>query len=333
MSVDSVGGGASSTVGGGGGGASTAAPTARAAAASRAAAARAEEEQRKRRQAEASCTAQLVHSLGVLTQVMDAGLSRGGWEAAGGTGGSGGDREPSLQLLHKLALPLVGSSDAHLLTQASRVAYALATVVCAAVLAPWESAFVCRPTGGSSSASLDLLAHVRTKTVSNFPPAPELGADALVAAAVTLRDLWSRFALLRSALAHVVAVTALSSAASMGIVTVMVQRPPSSGQVAAAAVSSLSSHSSSAVSAASAAPEWIFVTVPEDVVQARFLGVVLERLRRSFTAAEEAEAESGDDAAGLVAAVRARLRASVVRRPDGIVTGTVDVEEIDGGSS
>jgi hypothetical protein len=118
----------------------------------------------------------------------------------------------------------------------------------------------------------------------------------------------------------------------MGIVTVMVQRPPSSGQAAAAMVASSSSNSSSAVSAASAAPEWIFVTVPEDVVQARFLGVVLERLRRSFTAAEEAEAESSDDAAGLVAAVRARLRASVERRPDGIVTGTIDVEEIDGSS-
>lgn len=298
-----------------------AAPTSRAAAASKAALAKNEEEQRKKKQAEAASIAQLVHALGVLLQVMDAGLASGWGDGDRRTNNLSSSssatslREPSLPLLHNLALPPAGSSDSILLSQASRIIYCLSTVICASRLAPWESSFICRPTGGSGSAGLDLLSHVRTKTVSNFPMMPDLGADTISTAAVLLRDLWARFPLLRSSIAHVVSVSALAMAASIGIVTVMVQRP-------------VETKASSGGN--SAAPEWIFVTVPEEIIQARFLGVVLERLNRSITQkSQPGFVDSNYLQHPLVAAVETRLKASVMRRPDGVIVGSFEVEGYD----
>ena len=298
--------------------AAAAAPTGRAAAASKAALAKSEEEQRKKRLAESASIAQLVHALGVLLQVMDAGLASGWGDGDRGASSFSSSamslREPSLPLLHNLALPPAGSSDSILLSQASRIVYSLATVICTSRLAPWESSFICRPTGGSGSAGLDLLSHVRTKTVSNFPMMPDLGADAISTTAVLLRDLWARFPLLRSAIAHVVSVTALAMAASIGIVTVMVQRP---------------TESKSSNNGNVAAPEWIFVTVPEEIIQARFLGVVLERLNRSITQKSLPGFVDTNSQHPLVAAVESRLKASVVRRPDGVIIGSFEVEGFD----
>jgi hypothetical protein len=234
-------------------------------------------------------------------------------------------REPSLPLLHNLALPPAGSSDSILLSQASRIVYSLATVLCCSRLAPWENSFICRPTGGSGSAGLDLLSHVRTKTVSNFPNMPDLGADTVCAAAVMLRDLWARFPLLRSAIAHVVSVTTLAMAASIGIVTVMVQRPVDNKSDG----SNSSPRNGNINGNINIAPEWIFVTVPEEIIQARFLGVVLERLNRSITQKSQPGFIDTNSQHPLVSAVETRMKGSVTRRPDGIVIGNFEVEGFD----
>ena len=315
-------------------------PTNRAAAASKAALAKNEEELRKKRQAESASIAQIVHALGVLLQVMDAGLASGWGDGDRGVSSSSSSssstvslREPSLPLLHNLALPPAGSSDSILLSQASRIVYSLATVLCCSRLAPWESSFICRPTGGSGSAGLDLLSHVRTKTVSNFPNMPDLGADTVCAAAVMLRDLWARFPLLRSAIAHVVSVTTLAMAASIGIVTVMVQRPVDNKSGGSNSNSSPGNGNGTGTGTGTGtgniAPEWIFVTVPEEIIQARFLGVVLERLNRSITQKSQPGFIDTNSQHPLVTAVETRMKASVTRRPDGIVIGNFEVEGFD----
>lgn len=344
------------------------------------------EEERKATLAEVSATSQLVHSLMVFIQVMDSGLGRGWIDDVHDDG-----NEPPLPLLMKLALPPVGSSDHILLQQSSRIIYTMASILATSAFAPWELNFITRPPTGADVYNTSVSSgaqgtRLRVKAVTNFPALPDYGPETLTAAAVLLRDMWNRFPLLRSAMAHVVSVTILAMAMNLGSVTVMVQRsaiggPDASGTPMPAGMKSPLSPGSSASSAASSpasvnGPDWVYVHVPEDVVQARYGGVIIERIRASFTPGPDgsftddsapgsgshasastpgdfaglhvdvADAGSGrasmveGDAGGgrqsstyrfrrihpLAAAVHARLQSSSVKRSDGIILGTVDVE-------
>jgi hypothetical protein len=207
------------------------------------------------------------------------------------------------------ALPPTGSLDRLLMSQASRLLYPLATIVAANAFSPTEAAFICRPTGGRCPA------YAFTATVASdaaFPPLPDFGADAAATAASALRLLWSRLPLLRSVAAHVLAVTALSLAQALRAVQVTVS------------------------SSASGADSFV-VAVPDDVVVARYLGIVLDRLQTEMGgegagrgAAATADVEAPPHEHPLVGAVRSRLANASVLRPDGVVLlGSLDVEAFD----
>ena len=280
---------------GGGGGAGRAA--------ARAAAARAEQERRDRRAA-ASASAHIVHGLWVLLQVLEAAAPRPTTVSV-----DDGEERSTTAPAAASSMPPTGSLDRLLMAQASRLLYPLATIVAANAFSPTEAAFICRPTGGRCPA------HAFTATTGDaaFPPLPDFGTDAAATAACALRLLWGRLPLLRSIIAHVLAATALSLAQALGAVQVTVSSSSSPGRGAA---------------------DSFVVTVPDDVVVARYLGIVLDRLQTEMGAPEGGGGASavGDarDAHPLVGAVHSRLANASVLRTDGVVLlGCLDVEPFD----
>ena len=271
--------------------------TAAAKAAARAAAAR-EEEERRRRAAAVAAAAHMVHAAAVLLQVLDAGAPE-----LTAVADDDGRETVAGEAARAFKLPPTGSLDRLLLTQASRLAYALATVVATSGLTPSEVAFMARPVGGTATGWQ--MAYALT---SPLPPLPEFGDDAVGGAAGLLGSLWDRLPLLRTPLAHVVATTALAQANQLGEWAVAVSR--------------------------TGAEPAFSVQLPEEVVQARYFGVVLARLDRGgsrFRTGGGGGATTRTAAAHtpLAAAVDGRLRASHIRRIDGVTLASCDVEEFD----
>jgi hypothetical protein len=244
--------------------------------------------------------------------------------------------EESLQALCCTALPAGGSWEEALLACCSRLAYPLATIMCCSALAPWESSFMTRPTGGSAS-FLDA-SELRACPLGAFPPSaacwPAFGPSSQASAAGLLRLLWERLPLARTGLAHVLAVTALATAARLQPVTV---------SVSSSASSSSSSSSGSGSSRSSSAPLSFTVEVTEDVLAARYAGVVLERLQQGLPELQPQPSAGSGSGSGsgraqqqqqrqlhpLVASVEGRLRGALLRRSDGIVLGSLDVELVE----
>lgn len=215
-------------------------------------------------------------------------------------------------------LPPTGSADRLLLALGSRLVYSLATAVGAAALSPLEYAFICRPTGGGGATAAAAAAHrgdarYTYRATSRFPALPDFGSDALGAAAALLHALWARLPQLRTPISHAISVVALHVSALLGVVEVRVSRADVAGAVA----------------------ETFQVEVPEEVVQGRYCGVVLERLSQPARAVAGgggggAGAAGHAAAAGkLVAAVAHRLRGAQLQRTDGIILGGVDVDDFD----
>ena len=215
--------------------------------------------------------------------------------------------------LRGAGLPPAGSPDRLLMSLGSRLVYPLTSIVLANALSPAEMAFIARPTGGPCV--------FRTAVACAFPALPDYGCDAAPTAAALLRSLWMRLPLLRAAIAHIAAVTALATAQMLGPVHVSIQRPP---------------QRPAAAGALAPAEEPLSVTVPADVVLSRFLGVALDRLQHdaaggAATAAARRRLNCGAHALHpLVSAVQARLANSSLCRADGVVLlGSIDVEEYD----
>ena len=124
--------------------------------------------------------------------------------------------------------------------------------------------------------------------------------ELVAAAADTLRRLWTRFPLLRTALAHVLAVTALGVAARMGALAVRVAPAGGGG-----------------CGSGSGAATTFTVDVGEETVAARYAGLVLERIVGGGAAAHP-----------LAAALEERLKGAILRRADGCVLVTLDVERV-----
>ena len=216
-------------------------------------------------------------------------------------------------------LPPTGSADRLLLALGSRLVYSLATAIGAAALSPLEYAFICRPTGGGGATAAAAAAHrgdarYTYSASSRFPALPDFGSDALGAAAALLHTLWARLPQLRTPISHAVAVVALHVSALLGVVEVRVSRADVAGAVA----------------------ETFQVEVPEEVVQGRYCGVVLERLSQPARVLAGEGGGSGGAGAGhagaagkLVAAVAHRLRGAQLQRTDGIILGGVDVDDFD----
>ena len=290
-------------------------------AAARAAAARAEEERRQRRAA-VSASAHIVHAISVLLQVLDAASppptavsEDTGAEVGTAEGGSGG---------FSASLPPTGSVDRLLMSQASRLVYPLATIVACNALSPTEHAFITRPTGGPCQFRY-------TTQACSFPQFPDFGTDAAATAASLLRQLWARLPLLRGIIAHVVSVTSLATAMAMGAVNVTILRGASSSPSPASASGAGNSNNNS-----SSSVDGFSVTVPDEVVLARYLGVVVDRLQQELGAGEGGRTAVGVGGGKpladhpLVNAVTSRLLNSSVQRADGVVLlGSIEVEEYD----
>lgn len=302
-------------------------------AAARAAAARAEEERRARRAA-ASASAHIVHALHVLLCVLDAAspaptaVSDDSGEERGTVTGEGADARPL-----GASLPPTGSVDRLLMVQASRLVYPLATIVAANAFSPTETTFICRPTGGSCQYAYTV--------ATSFPALPDFGTEAAATAAGLLRALWTRLPLLRCIIAHVVSATALNLAMALGTVQVTISSGSGSGTNRGAAsradrVAKLSA--SHAGSSTGDGVDSVTVAVPDDVVLARYLGVVLDRLTAELGAPEGSGAGGAAVAPGsrappphpLAGAVQGRLSNASILRSDGVVLlGSIDVEPFD----
>ena len=224
-------------------------------------------------------------------------------------------------------LPPTDSVDRLLLFQSSRLVYALAGVVAAAAPGPLETAFVTRPSGG---AALDWRFGYRTLT--DFPEdMPETGAEAVATAAALLRSLWDRLPVLRSAIAHVTAVTFLSVCNAVGDLRVWVFRRDGGGGAGGGG-----SGAGGAGGAGSESADGFAVNIPEELVQARMAGMLLARLDEDPRGLLEGGGGGGGVEVAepgrrhpLLRSVEARLRATTIRRVDGIVLGTLDVEDFD----
>jgi len=258
-----------------------------------------EREDKARHGGQLSSTAQLVHAMEVLTAVLDA--SGGGREGETGDGS-----ELTYSALSKLALPPPDSPDALLMCVSAPLIYSLATVAAGCALSPWERAFILRPTGGAAGGSAG-------KGVSKtlFAHLPDFGSDALHSALTSLIGLWDRLPLLRTPLAHVLAVTIAAIAVGLGDVEVQVPLTRATAVLGAA---------------------WVTVPIPEDVVSARFAGVIFERLQMAAVACSAAVVTAGRGLPSrhpLVTAVGARLAGVALRRHDGIILGALEVEAFD----
>jgi hypothetical protein len=288
-----------------------------------------------------------VHAACVLLQVMDAACPAPTSVA-----------DDSGEELHASAsavkLPPTDSVDRLLLSQSSRLVYSLTGILGAAALSGLEQAFITRPTGG---AALDWRYGYRTLT--DFPPAAmqELGHDAVASAAALLRTLWERLPLLRTVIAHVATVSLLNVANCVGDIRVWVyRRGLLGGSRPSSTATALQGPGKAGGEAGAGDADGFAVNIPEEVVQARLAGVLLARLEaepgqygvagaasgkpRSFSSsiAGGLSSSAGGGAQGdsarrrvhpLVVAVEGRLRASTIKRVDGIVMGTLDVEEFD----
>lgn len=289
-------------------------------AAAKAAAARAAEERLQRRGA-VSAASHCLHSFSVLLQVLDAASpAPTAVEADAGEETESGTR-----------LPPTGSTDRLLLSFGSRLVYALATIVGATALSPLEYSFICRPTGGGGATAAVAAAHrgdarYTYRASARFPQLPDFGADALGTAAALLRGLWARLPPLRTPIAHAVSVVTLHVSAMLGVVEVLVSRAADAA-------------------AGGAAAETFQVEVPEDVVQGRYCGVVIERLGlppgglaaaatappagRGPASLGSPRAAGSGSVSQLSAAVGLRLRGAQLQRSDGIIVGSVDVDDYD----
>ncbi len=221
--------------------------------------------------------------------------------------------ELPLAQLARAPLPPGGSTDAafYHTRAAPRAAYACATLVTASALAASEASAVTRPFTRA-------LPGYRHRALGSLPQPLALSYSAMLSAAAVLRELWDRQVLLRTALAHVCAVTMLAFVARLDALAVEVTLPRRGG----------------------GGVEAFTVDLPADTVVARYLGVLLARLNGGVL--EEGGSSSGGGgggggsgahgahgAHGLVRAVERRLRGAEVRRAeDGIVLHCIDVEHL-----
>ena len=311
-------------------------------------------------------------------------------------------------------LPPTDSIDRVLLAAGSRLVYSLTGLLAMNAFSPLEEAWVIRPTGGATSgftygpippSSTQSAPTAGGGAATNggsssvgpstcFPFLPDFGADALDAAAALLRALWARLPLLRSAIAHAMASTALCMASQFGPVSIQVTRAGSSS----AQLQQSNDEQQHTAGATVNNNNSFIVQVPDEVVQARYCGMLLDRLDKGGSGggfmgttatwgnggggfehrststwgglgghsssrgsssghrgnrAHDGRAQGtqegsssryydssdGDGAATpplgggprhpLVASVEQRMRGAVIRRVDGIILGSVDVEEYD----
>jgi serine/threonine protein kinase len=202
-----------------------------------------------------------------------------------------------------IKLPPLGSTDRMLLCVSSRLVYSLATVVAAAALSSPELSFVTRPPAG-----MVLDWRLRVRVIHSFPSLPEYGSDALCGAAFMLRALWTRLPILRTCIAHIVAVTSLSLAGMMGGFSIEIVGAPSGN----------------------AADALQTISVNEDVVMGRFIGIILARLAwNGSNDQKNGRSSTSSLLHPLVSAVESRMRVAQVRRVDGIVLGSIETEEFD----
>jgi hypothetical protein len=219
--------------------------------------------------------------------------------------------EPPPHALAALALPPGGSPGEAQLRAGSRLCYALCTVCCCGALSDGEVAWLARPMGGGAT----FLgggggAQLRFAPAVCFPFLHPFSPSAVRHAAALLRRLWDAAPLLRTGLAHVAAATLLAVAARLGAVTVHVALP-------------------------GGAPG-VDVEVTEEVVAARYLGVGVERLAGPPAAQGRRPGGGGGGGSGgggggggrhpLATAVEGRVRGAELRRLDGVVVITLDVE-------
>jgi hypothetical protein len=273
-------------------------------AAARAAAAK-EAEEKKQFLSAISASAHIVHAVSVLLQVLDAASPPPtAVEMDSGL-------EPSTSAQSRVSLPPAASLDRLLLSHASRLLYPLATIVATSALSTTEHAFLTRPTGGSAST---LSAKYQAET--HFSLAfPDYSDDSVATAAALLRIIWARVPLLRSAIAHVVSVTSLFVAISgLGPVTVNILQQTSN------------------------APESLLsIQITEDVIQARYLGIVISRLEKlhgedglAHPAMYSRSSDQAKEKSPLPQAVLQRFQNSSLRRfQDGVIIHTIDVEDFD----
>ena len=218
--------------------------------------------------------------------------------------------EPSVSARARVRLPPAGSLDRLLLTHASRLIYPLATIIATSALTSMEHAFLTRPTGGSAS-TLSAKYQAETHFSLLFP---EYSEDAVTTAAALLRIIWTRVPLLRSAIAHVVSVTSLFVAISgLGVVTVNILQP-----------------------ALNSPDSVLSIQITEDVIQSRYLGIIIARLENlhgeeeSASLLASARREQGKERSPLSLAVLQRFQSSSLRRfQDSVIIHTIDVEEFD----
>jgi hypothetical protein len=237
-----------------------------------------EEEDRKARKAAASAMSHFVHASCVLLQVMDAAVP----PLTSAAEDSG--LETALLASGFVKLPPTDSVDRLLLSQSSRLIYSLAGMIASAWFGPVEQSFVTRPTGGA--AIIDWRYGFKTLTEFPLKMMPDVGPDAVATAASLLRTLWERLPMLRTVIAHVCTASFLNICNGVGDLKVKVFRKTTAGGTSknASRASVAGQGDGSATHEGGGGGDeadddnGFVVTIPEEVVQARILGVLMARL-------------------------------------------------------